>query len=502
LFLQGKPLNVTDVARGPDGAMYLITGGRKTQSSLYRISAKSDIGSRDVPTAIDAGQHAMAVAEFARQQRSKRQQLEEVSRQRDRSRLEFVADALGDADPVVRQAARIALERLPKELWRNLALQPDTGATGNQRLFAQLAFAQAMQPSDVPTLLTYWLQYDPHRFDLAQTIVWVRQCELMLGVDSPAVQARQGEVSRRLQSVWPMTTARHVAPEGTAADLRIRLAQLLGQLHAESAMTVIARDLLTSPIQEERIAGLLAVRHQRTGWTTAMRRLQLEALRDTSSMIGGQGLPTFLEGIKADTLATPTGAEKEDLKLLLQPAQPAEQLEAVPVRPLVQKWQMKDLASLAESTGLAQPATVDSKADRQRGEKIYREAQCIRCHRAGSIGRAVGPDLTYVGRRFSSRDLLESIVLPSRSVAENYRLDAVVTVDGTVHTGQIVVSGDYRSEKLLIQTDALRADSVVEIDKRDVEEHRQLERSPMPEGLLDHFSPAEIRDLLAYLQNP
>ena len=31
-FLQGRPLNVTDLAIGPDGALYIVTGGRKTQS--------------------------------------------------------------------------------------------------------------------------------------------------------------------------------------------------------------------------------------------------------------------------------------------------------------------------------------------------------------------------------------------------------------------------------------------------------------------------------------
>ena len=29
-FLRGRPLNVTDLAFGPDGAMYFITGGRGT----------------------------------------------------------------------------------------------------------------------------------------------------------------------------------------------------------------------------------------------------------------------------------------------------------------------------------------------------------------------------------------------------------------------------------------------------------------------------------------
>jgi len=37
-FCQGSPLNVTDFSFGADGALYLITGGRGTQSGLYRIS--------------------------------------------------------------------------------------------------------------------------------------------------------------------------------------------------------------------------------------------------------------------------------------------------------------------------------------------------------------------------------------------------------------------------------------------------------------------------------
>src|SRR5206468_8516218 len=38
LFISGRPMNVTDLTFGPDGAMYFITGGRGTQSGLYRVS--------------------------------------------------------------------------------------------------------------------------------------------------------------------------------------------------------------------------------------------------------------------------------------------------------------------------------------------------------------------------------------------------------------------------------------------------------------------------------
>ena len=36
-FLQGRPLNLTAIEFGRDGALYFITGGRKTRSALYRV---------------------------------------------------------------------------------------------------------------------------------------------------------------------------------------------------------------------------------------------------------------------------------------------------------------------------------------------------------------------------------------------------------------------------------------------------------------------------------
>lgn len=37
VFVQGKPLNVTDLAVGPDGALYFTTGGRNTEGGVYRV---------------------------------------------------------------------------------------------------------------------------------------------------------------------------------------------------------------------------------------------------------------------------------------------------------------------------------------------------------------------------------------------------------------------------------------------------------------------------------
>jgi glucose/arabinose dehydrogenase len=37
VFMEGQPLNVTDLEVGPDGALYVVTGGRDTSGNLYRI---------------------------------------------------------------------------------------------------------------------------------------------------------------------------------------------------------------------------------------------------------------------------------------------------------------------------------------------------------------------------------------------------------------------------------------------------------------------------------
>lgn len=68
-------------------------------------------------------------------------------------------------------------------------------------------------------------------------------------------------------------------------------------------------------------------------------------------------------------------------------------------------------------------------------------------------------------------------------------------------TGRLATIGDFRAEKLRLNVDPLRPGQVIEIDKREVEEQRFGDTSPMPQGLLDGFTRAEIADLLAFLED-
>ncbi len=153
LFLQGRPLNVTDIACGPDGAMYLITGGRKTQSSLLRIwaTAEATTGSEDEV-------HERDAASYSKTQFARLQLLDEQARSRAPEGLQMVLDGLDDADPTIRHAARTALERLPMNLWRSRVLHENNTA---KWLFGCLALLQAPSESDTAAVLARWLQTDP-----------------------------------------------------------------------------------------------------------------------------------------------------------------------------------------------------------------------------------------------------------------------------------------------------------------------------------------------------
>lgn len=488
LFLQGRPLNVTDVARGDDGAMYVITGGRKTQSSLYRIVAVEGAKAQ-IATAADEP-HELAAAEFSAKQIETRNQLEKIARNRDARGLKQVLDHLADSDPIVRHAARIALERLPQQQWRS---EVSNLADDKAWLYGSLAVAQTMDSIQASKMLERWMKCEPASFDLSSRLVWVRLCEWCMRVNKDAVNAKNAEVVAKLLANWPEASIQHVALETSTVELRQRMAQLLGQLKSEKSIEFIARDLMASTLQEDQVAGLLALRQQRSGWTEQQRRLQFELLQGSDRMVGGEGLPKFMAAIRDESLDTLSDAEREKLAPVLN-AKTVIAAETEAPRSHVQKWNIDELAEVTSSSLV--------EGDREHGAKIFREALCSRCHRIGREGKAFGPDLTFVGRRFSPRDLLESILTPSRSVAENFQLDSIVTQSGEIRTGRILIEGDYRSQKIRIQTDSLKSDSVVEIDKSEIEEHKQLDRSPMPEGLMDSFSREEIRDLIAYLQNP
>src|SRR5205814_125334 len=82
--------------------------------------------------------------------------------------------------------------------------------------------------------------------------------------------------------------------------------------------------------------------------------------------------------------------------------------------------------------------------DAAKGRKIFFGTQvaCSTCHRIGEEGGQVGPDLTKVGAIRSGRDILESIVFPSSTIAQGYDNYIITMKNGEQLTGLMAEKGD------------------------------------------------------------
>ena len=484
LFLQGKPLNVTDVAIGPDGAMYLITGGRKTQSAIYRVAAIDPIDPSN--HSLERGDTA-PTDEISSKNRRIAAGFQSLARPLSPSAWEACRPYLEDPDPVVRYSARAALERLPADEWRQAAIEEET-STGDLR--GLLAVARLMEASDTRAIVARLLSVSVADLSIDRKLVWARILGLCLQVNAAEVSTERTALASALADAWEASRVPpwQVSIEGTNFDFRRRAALLLAELASEDLPRLAAQDLLSSPEQEDRVAGLMSLRSHRVGWTPFARAGQLEALATMPRMVAGEGLPHFHAWLKGDSGQGWTAEERAAYEAREREIDTAPPLP--PPRPIVRKWKSEDLRPLAMAT---------SQGDAQRGAAVFRDALCARCHRFGPHGPWVGPDLTQVAARFGKVDLLASIIEPSKSIAENYRSVVIETRDGQIVTGRIQPGSDFRSEKVRVMPDLLYPDRIVEFDKKSIEGHQESDRSPMPEGLLDSFTLEEIADLLAYL---
>jgi putative membrane-bound dehydrogenase-like protein len=141
------------------------------------------------------------------------------------------------------------------------------------------------------------------------------------------------------------------------------------------------------------------------------------------------------------------------------------------------------------------PALIGGDAARGRDLFFRPKAGCSACHALNSVGGGVGPDLGKIGALRSSRDLLEAIVFPSNSFARGFEPIVVETKSGTVHTG--VLRRESR-EAIWIATAERRE---LRIPRTEIADLAPGKTSIMPQGLDAQLSPAEFRDLMAFLQS-
>src|SRR5262249_6503753 len=137
-----------------------------------------------------------------------------------------------------------------------------------------------------------------------------------------------------------------------------------------------------------------------------------------------------------------------------------------------------------------------SGRDFDRGRQMFGAAGCVACHRYNNEGGAIGPDLTGVAGRFHPRDLLESIIVPSKEVSDQYAYTNFILTNGERVTGRIM---NLKGDNYMVSPNMYDPNEIVNVDTKQIRKQELSKASPMPEELLFRLKEDEIMDLLAYL---
>ena len=143
---------------------------------------------------------------------------------------------------------------------------------------------------------------------------------------------------------------------------------------------------------------------------------------------------------------------------------------------------------------LQQQLIAATGGDKAAGKQIF-DKVCANCHKFGDAGKEIGPDLSTIAGKQTRVEIIESILFPSKVIADQYQPVMVQTKDGDVYSG-LVVKENARALTLVTSD---HPETPVEILKSKIEARMKSTTSAMPETTLDPYSPAEIQGLIAYL---
>lgn len=474
VFVEGRPLNVTDLEFDENGVLWFVTGGRKTKSALYRVTFNPDLEGAEVT---QPSQQALERETFSAEQRELRKQIiyEQGTLQVD----SLCWKHLGSDDPWLRHAARVRLERRPTAEWKGLL-------RGLSDELAQLTGALALARQGIGAerreALALANNLSPDGWREPSKLTYLRIAELTAEMNVVPNPTEPLLVERALS--WISTSGSPVSRES------IRLLALLDR----PEIIEVALSLMTeAKTQSDQLFYLEMLSRVTRGWTETTRTSFFKALAVARQVSrGDRFLPPFFKAIEKDALSSLPESDRDSWAKLLRFDTIVEEPDEKP-RPFVQNWKMADFEESDFDT--------DSTINHDSGLQLFHAGLCHRCHLFGKEGIPVGPDLSQAGSRYSAMDLLQSILEPSSVVAEVYRNVSIEKKSGETMTGRLV-RDDFRKSLLYLSTDPFTPQDLTEIPKDEIASLTESEISPMPPSLLSSLSKEEVIHLIRWLRTP
>ena len=520
-FLHGKPLPLTDVVINPhDGAMYFAVGGRRTQSGVYRVTYVGNESTKPAK-ALPLGKDFQTRAEL---------ETFHIEGGDPKNVLAKAWPQLNHADRHVRYAARVAIERLPAETWKQKArgeIRPNAiieavialaRVSGKVEPVKAWPHTKTSSPAIAPVskgnadlqkrLWSSLARLDWQQLTTDQKLAALRAYQLVFTRLGKPSASQSRKLASRLEALFPADdpyvnrelTQLLVAVDSTkvVSKTLALMATASDSFREVASDTVLSRNdgyaraaraATGSRPNEQQISYLIALRNATKGWTKAHRQTYFSWFPRVRNWKGGNSFKNTIENIRTEALANLAPEnERADLEALSAASETAAIPNYVPP-----KGPGKDY-SLEETVRLAQ--TNLTKRDFTNGQNMYRAVMCGTCHRFNGEGGSIGPDLTGSANRYTLRDLMENIIDPGKVISDQYGTHEITTKNGDSIIGKIIVEEDGQ---VIMMTNPFAPQHQTTIATRDIAKREDRKISMMPPGLINALNEQELLDLIAYL---
>ncbi|WP_162136223.1 PQQ-dependent sugar dehydrogenase [Zavarzinella formosa] len=169
-----------------------------------------------------------------------------------------------------------------------------------------------------------------------------------------------------------------------------------------------------------------------------------------------------------------------------------------PIRDLFERYVPDDQKVKRLGTIIRAESLLAMKGDASRGKDVFfnkAASQCAQCHKIGGQGGEIGPDLSQIGKKMQKRQLLESIVDPSKDIDAKFASYTAEIDDGRLVSGLVI----KQTAAEVIVRDNQGKDTVIPVKK--LVTLTPSKKSLMPEQLLRDMTAEQAADLLAYLES-
>jgi putative heme-binding domain-containing protein len=169
-------------------------------------------------------------------------------------------------------------------------------------------------------------------------------------------------------------------------------------------------------------------------------------------------------------------------------------------RKLADVWKITAAAPTGPKLSTMKPeeviaAVLKMSGDAARGEGVFAKLSCNKCHTVKPDEPIRGPYLPNVAKTYKREQLAESILLPSKTLAQGFVTNIFILNDGKSLVG--FVTNEAADEVTIRNAEG----NEIKIKVEDIDERAKQPISVMPEGLAKDITLDDFAALIAYLES-